>query len=225
MIEFEQRDCDVTLNCQRTFTENTLHWIIVKQEYQQEASRVFAESGINLTTKGRPYLGAAIGTEKYITEYVSSKVTEWKSSISTLSEIAKSQPHAAFSALTHGLLSKWTYLSRVQPHIHHLLLPLDNVLRSDLLPSLTRRPPPNDLECALFDLPARLGGLPSRHAEREHQCSQLITAPLRDHILNQDDEYGYDILNEQIQKKAQVSIDNRQRCQEEADAIHEQLAT
>ena len=152
---------------------------------------------------------------------------EWKSSISTLSEIAKSQPHAAFSALTHGLLSKWTYLSRVQVHICHLLLLLDNVLRTDLLPALTNHPPPNDLECALFDLPARLGGLgirlPSRHAEREHQCSQLMTAPLRDHILNQEDEYGYDILDEQMQRRAQVSSDNRHRCQGEADAIHQQL--
>ena len=39
-----------------------------------------------------------------------------------LSDIAKSQPHAAFSALTHGLLNKWTYLSRVVPDISHLLV-------------------------------------------------------------------------------------------------------
>ena len=181
------------------FPNPTKTWVVVKQEHEQEASRVFADSGINITTKGRPYIGAAVGTEEYVTEYVSSKVSEWKSSISTLSEIAKSQPHAAFSALTHGLLSKWTYLSRVQPHIHHLLLPLDNALRTELLPSLTSRPLPNDSECALFDLPARLGGLgvrlPSRHAEREHQSSQLITAPLTDHIFNQEDEYGYDMMN------------------------------
>ena len=159
------------------FPNSTKTWIVVKQEHQQEASRVFAELGINITTKGRPYLGAAIATEEYVTEYVSSKVTEWKSSISILSEIAKSQPHAVFSALTHGLLSKWAYLSQAQLHICHLFLTLNNALRTDLhvLSALISRPPPNDLECALFDLPARLDGLgvrlPSRHAEREHQCS------------------------------------------------------
>ena len=51
-----------------------------------------------------------------------------KSSISILSEIARSQPRAAFSALTHGLLSKWTHFSRVQPNIRHLLVPLNNSL-------------------------------------------------------------------------------------------------
>ena len=124
-------------------------------------------------------------------------------------------------------MSKWTYLSRVQPHIHHLLFPINNALRTKLLPSLTSRPPPNDSECALFNLPARLGGLGvrllSRHAEREHKSSQLIIAPLTDHILNQEEEYGYDILNEQMQRKAQVSSDNRRRWQEEADTIHQQL--
>ena len=65
--------------------------------------------------------------------------------------------------------------------------------------------------------------LPSCHAEREHQCSQLITAPLRDHILNQEVEYGYDVLDEQMQRRTQVSSDNRHRCQSEADAIHQQL--
>ena len=80
----------------------------------------------------------------------------WSSLVSTLSEIAKSQPHAAFSALTHGLQSKWTYLSRVIPNIRDELSPLDDVLRSKLHPALTGRPPPNDLEYALFALPTRL---------------------------------------------------------------------
>ena len=62
---------------------------------------------------------------------------EWSSSINILSDIAKSQPHAAFSALTHGLLSKWTYLSRVVPDISHLLVPLDDVLRKNLIPAIT----------------------------------------------------------------------------------------
>ena len=127
---------------------------------------------------------------------MSSKVEVSSSSISILSEIVKLQPHAAFSALTHGLLSKWTHLCRVQPNISHLLVPLDNVLRTDLLPILTGRPPPNDLECALFDSPARLGGLgihkPSKHADREFLSSQSITKSLVDNILNQDEEYGYD---------------------------------
>jgi hypothetical protein len=81
-----------------------------------------------------------------------------------------------------------------------------------LLPAITSHPPPNDLECALFDLPTRLGGLgfrfPSYHADREYYNSQSITKTLSDHILDQDDDYSYDVLNDQIQHRAQVSREN-----------------
>ena len=53
----------------------------------------FANSGINITTEGRPYLGAAIGTEKYIEK---SKVAKWTANITTLSLFAKTQPHASY---------------------------------------------------------------------------------------------------------------------------------
>ena len=59
--------------------------------------------------------------------------------------------------------------------------------------------------------------------EREHQCSQLIIALLRGHILNQEGEYDCDILNEQMQKRAQLCSENRHRCQEEAEVVREQL--
>ena len=160
-------------------------------------------------------------------EFVSSKVEEWSANISTLSDIAKSQPHAAYSALTHGLSSKWTHLSRVQPSISDLLIPLDNTLRTQLIPALTCRPPPSDQECILYDLPARHGGLgirlPSRHADREHQNSKFITQPLGNRILEQNSEYDYDTLSQQKQKRAELSRVNRQRIQSDADNILQQL--
>ncbi len=100
-------------------------------------------------TEGRPYLGAAIGTEKYMEEHVKSKVAKWAENITTLSSFAKTQPHASYAALTHGLMSKWTYLSRVMPAIGQLLQPLDECIQANLIPALTGRPPPNDLETTL----------------------------------------------------------------------------
>jgi len=72
------------------------------------------------------------------------------------------------------------------------------VLRTNLIPVIiTRRSSPNDLECDLFALPAWHGGLgiqiPSKNADRELQSSQKVTSSLKDHILYQDREYGYDI--------------------------------
>ena len=150
-------------------------WLVTKQGRFDKASNTFAGSGVNVTLDGRPYLGAVIGSQEYVEEYVSSKVRAWSSSINILRNIAKSQPQAAFSALTHGLLNKWTYLSRVVPDISHLLVPLDDVLRTNLIPAITGWSPPNDLECDLFAIPARQGGLglriPSKNADRELQSS------------------------------------------------------
>ena len=137
-------------------------------------------------------------------------------------QIAVIQPHAAFSALTHGLKSKWTYLCRTTPDIGSLK-PLDDALRSVLLPALTGRPPPSDLQCALFALPARLGGLriviPSRTAAYEQQSSLLVTSTLCEHILSQDTEYGYDVIAKQLESKALVRQQNHAKSSTDADEI------
>ena len=180
---------------------------------------------MTITTDGRPHLGAAISSQEFIKGNVHSKVREWSSLVSILSEIAISQPHTAtFSALTHGLQSKWTYLSRVIPNIGDKLSPLEDVLRSKLHPALAGRPPPNDLEFALFILPARLGGLgiriPSKVANSGLQASLLITSSLTDHLLCQDTEYGYEIIADQLQGKTTVSKKNRDVNAREADVIY-----
>jgi len=101
------------------------------------------------------------------------------------------------------------------------------MLRTTLIPAITGRPPPNDLEYYLFALPARHGGLgiriPSKIADRELQSSQKITLSLKDHIIDQDREYGYDIISDLLQNKANVSKDNKKKNQEEADEIYRQL--
>ena len=91
----------------------TKTWLVTKEGHLDKATNFFAGSGVNITTSGRPYLGALIGSEQFVEEFTKSKVDSWVSNIALLSEIAKSQPHAAFTALTHGLLNKWSYYSRV----------------------------------------------------------------------------------------------------------------
>ncbi len=131
--------------------------------------------------------------------------------------------HAAYSAITHGLLSKWTYLSRVVLNMSHLLIPLDNTLQTKLIPAITGRPPPNSVECDFYALPARLGGLaitiPSKLADKELQYSLTVTSSLTDHILAQDNEYGYNIVRDHQLKKREVSKDNRNRQEEEAASM------
>ena len=176
------------------FPNASKSWLVTKETFLSEAKAAFAGTRVNITNHGRPYLGAAIGTNDFVSTYVKTKVKEWISYIDQLGLIAKTQPHAAFSALTHGLSSKWTYLSRTIPDIYDLLLPLDNAIRSKLIPELTGRPPPNDLEFNLFSIPARLGGLginiPSKTADKEFTSSLQVTSPICQNILLQCNSYS-----------------------------------
>ena len=204
---------------------------VTKEGFHNDAISIFVNTGVSVTPNGRPYLGAAIGSQEYVTGQVESKVNEWISNIQCLATVAVTQPHAAFSALTHGLTSRWTYLSRTIPDIGPLLRPLDDTLHSVLLPALTGRPPPSDLECTFFALPARLGGLgigiPSRSAIRELHSSLLVTSTLCDHILAQDHEYGYEIIVKQLEAKALAIVrqENYVKTSADAEEIHKLLPT
>ena len=63
---------------------------------------------------------------------------------------------------------------------------LEDIVRCELIPNLTGRPPPNDSERLLMALPARLGGLgitnPSLHSDREFSASLKVISPLKKHI-------------------------------------------
>jgi len=61
--------------------------------------------------------GAVLGSRKFAEEYVAGKVQSWVSDVSALAQVAASQPHAAYSAFTHGLIGRWVYLMRTVPDI------------------------------------------------------------------------------------------------------------
>ena len=42
--------------------------------------------------------------------FVANKVEEWIAELESLSSFAQSQPHAAYAALTHGIMAKWNYV-------------------------------------------------------------------------------------------------------------------
>ena len=53
--------------------------------------------------------------------------------------------------------------------------------------------------------------------------TNLTCKRLRDHILAQDDEYGYSIVNDQMQAKSKIRQENQKRDQDEAQRIYTQL--
>ena len=100
------------------------------------ARSCFQGRNVNITTHGRPYLGSSIGSHEFTVEYVSNKVTQWCEELLLLTKIAVTQPHADYSAFTHGFVSKFSYLSRTVPDINQLLLPLEEIIKSNLIPAL-----------------------------------------------------------------------------------------
>ena len=69
------------------FPNASKSWLIVKDAKLSEAHAVFQGSGIPITSEGKRYLGAAIGSESFVHSFVSEKVSGWITEIELLSQI------------------------------------------------------------------------------------------------------------------------------------------
>jgi len=201
-------------------------WLVVKPQHLELAHHVFSGSNVNITAEGRPYLGAAIGTASYISNYVSQKVNLWIEELTLLSVIAKSQPHAAYSAFTHGIISKWLFIARTIPDVSSCYQPLEVCVRNIFIPAVTGRPPPGDLERDLLALPARVGGLgitnPVHLSSVEFEASTKVTGPLQSLILSQTGVYSEDVRCAQLSLKSAVQRSKSAVMVSSRDALLEQ---
>ena len=78
----------------------------MKEQFLGPTCSVFSDTSVNVTADGRPYLGAAIGSQSYVADNVSGKVSSWVSELEVLGLFAVTQPHAPFAAFSCGLISK-----------------------------------------------------------------------------------------------------------------------
>ena len=179
------------------------------------------------TSDGRPYLGAALGTEEYTQAFVASKVQQWGDELEQLAKIAHTQPHAAHAAFTHGMTSKWNYLSHTMPGIGPQFLSLEETIRTKLTPALTGRPPPNDTEREILALPARLGGIalsiPTQATDSEFLSSIKITEALKGAVLQQDFQYTEEVIALQLEAKSDVNKLRREQAKQESDLLKGKL--
>ena len=115
--------------------------------------------GVNFTTGGHKHLGLAIGDETFLELFIQKKVEKWVAQLHTFSEIAQTEPHAAYCGYTRGLVSTWNFCLRTTPGITNIFRSLEDVIRKKFIPALTGRPAITDEERQLLSLPCRLGGL------------------------------------------------------------------
>ena len=110
-------------------------WLVVKPEKERAAQDVFA--GTKTNTEGQKHLAAALGLREYLENYIGSQVAKWVDEVTSLAELAISQPQACHAAFTFGLRHHWSYFMRTLPDIEDLLEPLELAITELLIPSLT----------------------------------------------------------------------------------------
>eukprot|EP00731_Ephydatia_muelleri_P007729 Em0004g67a len=92
-------------------------WLVVKEAHYTSA---FHGTNLNITTTGKPHLGAPLGTQSFVTQYVKDKIDNWPHAAyptlllpshmqhiphcyypatCSISHIATTQPHAAYPTL------------------------------------------------------------------------------------------------------------------------------
>ena len=92
------------------FPNSSKSWLNVKENMMENAKQLLKNSGIKITSSGKRHLSAVIGSTDFRRTYVSNIVENWTKEIELLSDIAKSEPHSAYSAFVQGMKHKLIYI-------------------------------------------------------------------------------------------------------------------
>ena len=117
------------------FANSTMTWLVTKDSSLSSATVAFAGTNVNVTSSGRPYLGAPLGSSEYIIQFAHDKVKNWSNELKTII----TQPHAAYAAFSHGFYSTWSHLSLIMPNMSSHFQPLEDIIQTVFIPTITGR--------------------------------------------------------------------------------------
>ena len=161
-----------------------------------------------------------MGSPEFITRYLQQKAEAWVQEVSRLTEIAATQPQAAYSVFVHGLKHKWTFLSRVMSDVDAAMAPVEEAVMDDLIPALSGRPV-SPVERELLALPCRHGGMgltKPTSLGSQYLSSRRVSAPISSRIAQQIGALG-DSLVEVRAIKRKVASDGRNGSKAEATIL------
>ena len=166
--------------------------LVVKPELVNKAKRMFKNTDVQISTNGQRHLGAAMGTQELIETYGAQKIAKWVNEIESLTAIARTHPHAAYTAFVHGAIGRWLYLMRTIDISSSIFQTLEDAIHRQFIPALTGQIPSSPEVRKLLSLPNRLGGLnivnPVKIAESQLMASKTITTPLTKMIIEQSEQ-------------------------------------
>ena len=164
---------------------------ICKQEDEEKAREAFQDEGLEIRfVQGARYLGGHIGSGGLKREFVNSKVKEWVKAVSMLAKVAVKHPQAAYVGFCFCLQCEWQYVSRVTSDIASLFAPLEEVIRTELLPTLldVGRDDIDDEFRELLSHSVKKGGAGIRNpvdsAGRDHKTSMRACVDLTESLVN-----------------------------------------
>ena len=202
--------------------------LIVKLQHLRKARALFWGTGVVITDASKCHLGSALGTDEFLNSYVQNKVSTWVGEMEKFSEIAITQPQAAYTAFTHVFLHRWSYIARTVPFTPELFHPLDDVLSLRFLIAMTDRPEFGSIERELLSLPARLGELgviiPTVHFSSSFLSSSHVAAPLVDHLLRKCTSCSLDVYQQMYQYKLALRVSRRNDLSAQADLLCDKLS-
>ena len=74
------------------FANSTKTWLVTKDSSLSNATTAFAGTNVNVTSSGRPYLGAPLGSSEYTILLARDKVKNWSNELKTLSALSLMLP-------------------------------------------------------------------------------------------------------------------------------------
>jgi hypothetical protein len=174
--------------------------LVVKSCHLVDAERIFDGTNIKITNGARD-LGAAIGDENFVNNYVNEKVSQFCQNMELLSEIAVQYPQAALSAYVHGMRHRWCFIQRTIPVQSNAFAPLEEIIRLKFIAALLGGHIVSDDERLLLSLPGRYGGLsidnPMETCEFNFKASSRLSEHLKQQLLNQSTVLKTDTSEEQ----------------------------
>ena len=142
----------------------------------------------------------------------------------SLTEISKSQPHAAYIAFTKGFRFKFTYYLRTIESFEEYVDPIEEVIHTSFLPSLLGRvkPLPEELK-GLVSLSSAQGGIGipdlKRESSEQFNASLDITAPQINSIVTQSSTIPARELMEE--RKREINAQRSATAKSRIDRIDE----